>query len=234
MAAHNGRITGLITGRAETASIVGSLPQDTGDDALRWRSWERYLRTDTLIGILGNLGTTMMTCLLAYALLFPEGLLPKDYELAVVQSEFFAASLGEAGRVLFLVVAAAFLADTWLATADAVARTQADIVHVLFPASRRHSQRRWYFFFICILTAVTGLTMLVDQPGTLILLSAVIGFIGTVTFPVALYLLNYRLLPAYLPAWARPRRRRGWLLGVSLLAYVVLAVMYVRAVLGAP
>jgi len=232
MAAHNGRITGLITGRAETASVSGSLPQDTGEDATRWRAWERYLRTDTLIGILGNLATTMMTCLLAYALLFPQGLLPKDYELAVVQSEFFAASLGETGRVLFLVVAAAFLADTWLATADAVARTQADIVQALFPAARRYSQRRWYFLFICVLTAVTGLTMLADQPGTLILLSAVIGFIGTVTFPVALYLLNYRLLPAHLPPWARPRRRRAWLLGVSFLAYAALAVMYLLAVLG--
>jgi len=35
-----------------------------------------------------------MTCLLAYALLFPKGLLPEHYELAVVQSRFFEVSWG--------------------------------------------------------------------------------------------------------------------------------------------
>ena len=57
-------------------------------------------------------------------------------------------------------MAAAFLADTWLATADAVARIQADIVQVLFPPSRRVSQRRLYYVFLAVLTVVTCLTML--------------------------------------------------------------------------
>jgi hypothetical protein len=184
-----------------------------------------------LVGIVGNLLTTLLACLLAYALLFPRGLLPQDYQLAVVQSEFFAVAWGDVGRMLFLIVAAAFLADTWLVTADAVARTQADIVQILFPSSRRYSQRRWYFLFVCLLTAVTGLTMLFEQPGELILLSAVIGFIGTVTFPVALYVLNYRLLSRHLPTWARPAPGRAWLLALSFLAYVILAVLYLREVL---
>ncbi|MGQ0657734.1 MAG: Nramp family divalent metal transporter, partial [Chromatiales bacterium] len=231
MAVHNGRITGLISSRSETATVDGQLPEDTGANALRWHAWERYLRTDTLIGILGNLFTTLLTCLLAYALLFPKGLLPQGYELAVVQSEFFAVSWGEVGRVLFLIVAAAFLADTWLVTVDAVARIQADIVQVLFPAARGWSQRRWYFLFICLLTAVTCLTMLAEQPGELILVSAVIGFGGTVIFPAALYFLNYRLLPRHVPAWARPAPTTGWLLGASFAAYLALAVLYVRTLL---
>jgi len=151
----------------------------------------------------------------------------------VVQSEFFAVGWGEIGRLLFLVVAAAFLADTWLVTADAVARIHADIVQTLFPASRRYSQRRWYYLFIVVLTAVTCLTMLAQQPGQLILLSAVIGFAGTVLFPIALYLLNYRLLPRHLPTWAQPRPIKGLLLGVSFVAYATLAVLYVRALLSA-
>jgi hypothetical protein len=226
MAAHNGRITGVTASRAETTAITGNLPVDSTEDAHRWASWERYLRVDVLIGILGNLATTLMTCLLAFALLFPKGLVPKDYELAVVQSEFFAASLGEIGRLAFLIIAAAFLADTWLATVDAVARTQADIVHVLFVRARRYSQRQWYFLFLVLLTVVTCITMAFDQPGELILLSAVIGFVGTVTFPVALFLLNHRLLPRHFPPWARPGPRDGWPLGVSFVAYLLLAGLY--------
>ena len=70
------------------------------------RRWRHYLFWDISIGIGGNLLTTLMTCLLAYALLFPKGLLPQGYELAVVQSRFFEVSWGVLGRFLFLIVAA--------------------------------------------------------------------------------------------------------------------------------
>lgn len=184
-----------------------------------------------MVGIIGNLLTTLMTCLLAYALLFPKGLLPQEYELAVVQSQFFAVSWGEVGRLLFLVVAAAFLTDTWLATADAVSRIQADIVMTLFPKSRRLSARHWYYIFLGLLTVITSFTMQLDAPGPLILTSALIGFIGTIIFPVALYLLNHKLLPPHLPEWARPKRQ-PWLLGVSFAVYLLLAALYLKSSLG--
>ena len=117
----------------------------------------------------------------------------------MVQSRFFEVSWGPIGRIIFLVVAAAFLTDSWLATADGVSRMQADIVQTLYPASRRLELRQWYFIFLGLLTVVTCFTMLLDAPGPLILISAVIGFIGTVIFPAALYQLNYRHLAAVLP-----------------------------------
>lgn len=231
MAAHVGRITGPIAGKPEAIPAEGNLPVDSPEGATRWAIWRRYLAADALIGIGGNLFTTLMTCLLAYALLFPKGLLPQDYELAVVQSRFFEVSWGPAGRILFLIVAAAFLTDTWLATADAVSRIQADIVYTLFPTSRRLEMRHWYYIFLGVLTVVTSLTMLVSAPGPLILTSAVIGFVGTVIFPVALFLLNRRLAPQ-LPPWARPERRSAWLLGLSFVAYLGLAIAYLWALLA--
>jgi hypothetical protein len=232
MAAHMGRITGVIADKPEVATSEGCLPEDQADNAGRWQLWRRYLGVDVLVGIGGNLFTTLMTCLLAYALLYPKGLLPQEYELAVVQARFFEASLGEVGRVLFLVVAAAFLADTWLATVDAVSRMQADIVHVLFPKSHRWSMRAWYYLFLGLMTVVTCFTMLLDTPGALILTSAVIGFVGTVIFPVALYWLNYRVLAPALPVWARPGGLGPWLLGGSFVAYLGLALAYGWAMLG--
>lgn len=226
MAAHMGRITGVIAAKPEVVTADGHLPDEHPDNPRHWRRWQRYLRADVLVGIGGNLGTTLMTCLLAYALLHPKGLLPQEYELAVVQARFFEATWGELGRVLFLIVAAAFLADTWLATADAVSRMQADIVHVLFPKSRRLSLRAWYYGFLALMTVITCLTMLLDTPGTLILTSAVIGFAGTVIFPAALYCLNYRRLAPRLPVWARPGGTGAWLLGVSFVVYLGLAIAY--------
>jgi hypothetical protein len=226
MAAHVGRITGPLSDRPEPVPTDGWLPADDPETRARWPQWRRYLSTDALVGIGGNLVTTLMTCLLAWALLFPQGLLPQDYDIAVVQSRFFEVSWGPIGRVVFLVVAAAFLTDTWLATADGVSRMQADIVQTLFPASRRLELRQWYFIFLGLLTVVTCFTMLLDAPGPLILLSAVIGFAGTVIFPVALYRLNYGLLAGLLPEWARPRPIERWLLGLSFAAYLCLAAAY--------
>lgn len=231
MAAHIGRITGPLAGQPETIPTEGSLPADSPAAAARWIAWRRYLSTDALVGIGGNLATTLMTCLLAYALLFPHGLLPQDYELAVVQARFFEVSWGAVGRVIFLLVAAAFLTDTWLVTADAVSRIQADILYTLFPRARRLEVRQWYYIWMGTLTVITSLTMLVAAPGPLILTSAVIGFVGTVIFPVALLVLNRRL-GAQLPAWAGVGRGSQWLLGVSAAAYLLLALGYVGALLG--
>ena len=58
-----------------------------------------------------------------------------------------------------------------------------------------------------------------------------IGFAGTVIFPPALYVLNYRVLAPALPAWARPRPVEAALLGVSFLAYLGLAIAYLRQVI---
>lgn len=224
-----GRITGF-GGTEEAVLSEGFLPQNDQQSARHWRTWRRFLTADIMVGILGNLVTTLMMCLLAFALLLPKGLLPQEYEIAVVQSQFFAVSWGEIGRLLFLVIAAAFLTDTWLATADAVSRIQTDIVLTLFPRCRQLPARKWYYIFLGLLTIVTSLTMQLDAPGPLILTSALIGFIGTLIFPVALYVLNHCLLPPHLPEWARPQGR-PWFLGVSFIVYLTLAALYLKATL---
>lgn len=226
MATYMGRITGPRAGHPEVVSSYGFLPQNDDLNHSRWQIWKRFLKVDVSVGIMGNLLTTLLMCLLAWALLFPNGLIPQEYEIAVVQSRFFEVSWGTFGRVLFLIIAAAFLADTWLVTADAVSRTQTDIVQTLFPKASRFNVRQWYFGFFTVLTMITGFTMMMDAPGALILISAVIGFAGTVIFPAALYLLNYRLLGPHLPAWGRPSKFSALLLGVSFVAYFCLAAAY--------
>jgi hypothetical protein len=229
MAHYVGRITGPITGKPEIIPTSGSTPGD--DEGLAHvPRWRRFLFWDVSIGIGGNILTTLMTCLLAYALLHPKGLLPDHYELAVVQSRFFEVSWGWVGRVLFLVVAAAFLSDTWLATVDAVSRIHTDCIYGFFPRARSIPVRTWYLFFLLILTAITSITVLLDEPGPLILLSAVIGFIGTVLFSVALIFLNHVYLPRHLPPPARPGGLSLFFLSLSCVAYALLAAVYLLTI----
>jgi Mn2+/Fe2+ NRAMP family transporter len=226
MARHGGHITG-VTRRDEGEAVeAGFRPSDEPEAAGRLRRWKAFLIADSGVGIFGNIATTLMTCLLAYAVLLPQGLLPQGWDLAVVQSEFFALRWGAVGRALFLVVAAAFLADTWVTTADAVSRVNTDIVHSFFPSARKKSPRWWYFFFLGAGTVVTGVTMPLAQPGPLILISAVTGFMGTVAFCIALVALNHFHLPPRLPAFARPGRASLVLISASCLAYLALAAAY--------
>jgi hypothetical protein len=227
MARYMGRITGPVSGKPEVIPEGGFAPDGNLE---RLGAWRRFLAWDIGIGIGGNILTTLMTCLLAYALLHPHGLLPQHYELAVVQSRFFEISWGPPGRILFLIVAAAFLSDTWLATVDAVSRIHTDCLYGFLPRARAVPVRKWYFLFLFLLTAVTSITILLDEPGALILLSAVIGFVGTVVYSVALLVLNHRYLPRLLPEAARPGRPTFLLLCLACLAYAALAVAYVLTI----
>jgi hypothetical protein len=230
MAFYMGRMTGPITGKPESMPDAGALPGD--DEGLAHvPSWRRFMSWDIGIGVGGNILTTLLTCLLAYALLYPKGLLPQHYEIAVVQSRFFEVSWGWWGKALFLIVAAAFLADTWLATVDAVSRIHTDCVYGFFPRARRFAYRQWYLFFLLMLSAVTSITVLLNEPGTLILISAVIGFVGTVIYSAALIFLNHVYLPPRLPAGARPGKRGLLCLIVACLAYFALAATYLAIVL---
>ena len=231
MAHYMGKLTGPITGKPEAIPTSGFTPGNDEGLAHVGR-WRRFLFWDISIGVGGNLLTTLMTCLLAYALLFPKGLLPQGYEIAVVQSRFFEVSWGWLGRILFLIVAAAFLSDTWLATVDAVARIHTDCLYAFSPRSQNISVRSWYLIFLFLLTAITAATMGAAEPGPLILLSAVIGFLGTVIFSVALIFLNHVYLPRHLPAAARPGRVNLVFLCISCAAYALLAIAYLLTVTG--
>ena len=130
------------------------------------------------------------------------------------------------------IVAAAFLSDTWLATVDAVSRIHTDCLYGFFPQTQAVSVRAWYLIFLSLLTAITAATMGFAEPGPLILLSAVIGFLGTVLFSTALIFLNHVYLPQHLPSAARPGRVNLIFLCVSCLAYLLLAIAYILTVTG--
>jgi hypothetical protein len=90
--------------------------------------------------------------------------------------------------------------------------------------------RRWYLLFLVLVTLVTSVTMWLAEPGRLIVLSALIGFLGTVSFALLLYLLNHRYLPTVLPHTLCPRRAAAMGLGIAGVAYggLALAYMWVR------
>jgi Mn2+/Fe2+ NRAMP family transporter len=229
MAGHIGQITSPITGRKQFIPRAGFLPTETEQDVSRWRQWKRFLHADIAVGIMGNLFTTLMCCLLAYALLFPEGLVPTDDHPVKAQAAFFRSAWGPIGAVLFLVLATAFLSDTWMTTIDAVSRVHTDVAVAYVPRLRRSHVNTLYWAFVILAGGISAVTVRFAQPGQLILFSAVVGFAGTVTFTICLLVWNHIVLPKHLPPSFRPGRW-SWI-GIALAAavYLALAVAYLYA-----
>lgn len=82
---------------------------------------------------------------------------------------------------------------------------------------------------VLLLTVVCSVTMYVAQPGTLILITAVIGFAGTVIYSIALLILNHFVLPKQLPRFARPGKVSLAGISISCTAYLVLMAWYLWA-----
>lgn len=226
MASYAERITGFRSAVQPIRITQPALPAADPDAPRQLRRWYRYLSLETLVGIVGNLITTLMMCLLAFALLYPQGLVPKDFDIAVVQARFFENAWGDFGRVLFLFIAAAFLADTWLATADCVSRIHLDALTAIFPRIARHDQRRWYYGLVLAIAVVTSITMYLDQPMGLLVTSAIIGFAGTVIYSTALIFVNHFTLGRRLAPELRPSRVSLAAIAFTTLCYFALAAAY--------
>lgn len=77
----------------------------------------------------------------------------------MVQSAFFGETMGGIGRAIFLIVAAAFLSDSWLTITDAVSRMHSDFFFSNFSWARRFTFRTWYYIFVAILTVISAITI---------------------------------------------------------------------------
>ncbi len=101
-----------------------------------------------------------------------------------------------------------------------------DFIQSFFPAAKKLDFQKCYYFFVALFTLITATTMIFTEPGPLILLGGVIGFIGTVSFSFGILLVNYRVLPALIPPKFIPRSSAFWLLFLTGLVYLILALLY--------
>jgi hypothetical protein len=223
-----GRITSPVTGEPETIPAAGYKFDDSEDNKKNYKGWTRWLHLDQMFGTGANTVTLVLTTLLAYALLFPKGAVPTSDNLVGEQAEFFRNSWGAIGATIFFLVAAAFLADTWLALVDAVSRMHSDFFVANFRAARNWGFRNVYYLWFAILTIVSVVTIPFATPGTLLITVAILQFFAMMLYIPALIWLNYYKIPKTYPQWTRPSNVALAAISVSGLVYIVLGLYYLN------
>ena len=107
-----------------------------------------------------------------------------------------------------------------------MSRVHLDAITTILLNLGKENLRPWYYGTVVLLVVLTRVTMYLERPGPLIVVSALIGFGGTVIYSTALIVLNYFRVPRQLGAKPRPGQVS---LGAMLLVtscYLVLAALY--------
>ncbi|RLC35619.1 hypothetical protein DRH14_00395 [Candidatus Shapirobacteria bacterium] len=211
---------------------TGLMIKDNEVNKSRWLFWNRYLRIDSGLAVLINAVTIILTSFLSFVLLWPKGEYPVGWSITVAQSAFFETSFGWWGRVIFLIVAAAFLVDTWLALADGVANQMADFFYGWLDKWKIFKTRKaWYYGWLSFLIIESMLTMPMVGPGILIQLVGVISMFAFVAYIPLLWYLNYVQLPKKYPIFIKSSKLSEVCLWVVWGIYTLLAGWYVYSLL---
>jgi hypothetical protein len=163
MGAYVGRITSLITGKAEETPEIGYQFPDTPENRRRWKIWWRNAGIEHFL----NFFATCVICLVLLTLISYSVFYDADTGRRVADAEQygrdmnfiwgeaneidlrFGASLGSAAKVLFLLMGVAILLTTEFGVLDVTARISADIVKVNWLREKAaFGESRLYYLFL--------------------------------------------------------------------------------------
>jgi hypothetical protein len=190
-----GRITSPITGRQEVTSDVGYVFDGEATNLERWRVWWRRSNTEHGISfLLLCLVSISLLTLIAYALLEPGAEVGEDFGFIRDQGTALNERFGARAMHVFFGAGVAVLFSTELALLDGVSRVLTDLVHGLFCRAGSWGLSRLYFTILWTLIGFGVLVLLlgVDQPLTLLVLSASLNAIVMFLYSGLLLWLNLR------------------------------------------
>jgi hypothetical protein len=197
MGGRMGRIINPLRGQPEAIPSTGFIFLPTEENLRRWRDWFTAFRLEQAITFWFTTSLSLMLFFVAAAAtLYPAGLVPRGFEIAVTQAHILGGVLGSPGRYLFLLVAFATLFSTQLAIVDGMARTISDLIYVNFESARKRPLSLWYILLVGVWILVGALLALFPVPPLWLFISnACFGGLAMAVYcPLTLFI-NHRFLP---------------------------------------
>ncbi len=218
MGARMGRIINPLRGEPETIPSTGYIFLPTGDNPRRWRAWFTAFRVEQAVTFWFTTSFSIMLFFVAAAAtLYPAGLVPKGFEIAVTQAHIVEGVLGGPGRYLFLFVAFATLFSTQLAIVDGMARTISDLIYVNFKFARKRPLALWYILLASLWILVGSILALFPiAPLWLFISNACFGGLAMAVYCPLTLIINHR----FLPDGAKPGYFSSFFLSLASFVYI--------------
>ena len=204
MAKYVGRIKNPITGEYEAVEPTGYKFEINESNLKKWKDWMKYVRIDQgIIFCLLGFITLFLLSVNAFAVLVPLGIVPEGLQVAVAQANIFGEKWGTFGFKLFLVMAFLMLFSVMWTVIDALTRIISDILHTNSRTGPFKKYLSWlkdfslshfYYFIITVIILIGAVLIPLEQPLTLLVISAVFGGLTMAIYtPFLIYLNNFRL-----------------------------------------
>ncbi|USN53282.1 MAG: Nramp family divalent metal transporter [Candidatus Nomurabacteria bacterium] len=212
MAKYGGRIENPVTGKTEAVAAAGHTFAMNKTNLKRWEDWMRFVRVDqgVIFWLLGLI-TLFLLSLNAYVVLKPQGIIPEGLDVAIAQANIFGEKWGAFGYNLFLVMATLMLFSVMWTVIDALTRMVSTILYENAHIGPYQQKLQWlkkvslskFYYTTIVLVVISGAALLpLEQPLTLLVISAVLGGLTMAVYtPLLIYLNNARLPKALRPSW---------------------------------
>ncbi len=227
MSALIGRVTSPLTGEPEAIPAIGYGFSEK--DLTEWDMWIKWLWVDNAFGVIFNLITIILTTILTYAVLFPQGLVPgTGFKLLKWQAEWFGTIWGGVGRIALWILAFFFLTDTYITGLDGIARTTASNLFVNIPeVKERIDYSKLYYIIVGLFTIIATIEVWIQKPGALLILTGVGNLLIMCIYATVFLYSHWFWLPKVHPAGKAIRP--SW---ISFIFLLIAAVFFWYAFLG--
>lgn len=221
-----GRITSVITGKAEQWRLTGMAFAVNEANLSRFRRWWRIMNLEHGLIFWGaGLVTILLIALLAYSTTSGLGNKYQGVNFVIAEADIIGQRLAPVMGTVFLVIVGLFLFGTQLSVMDASARILAENWLLLFPTLGEKRLRSLFYIFLWLQigAGVAILSLGLREPLLLLTIGAVLNAVAMLVHSGLTLWLNTTSLPESLqPNW--------WRRGALSLAVIVFAVLSVLSV----
>lgn len=195
------RLVSPVTGavEAKSTSVTSYIFEPTERNMAHWRSWWRFANIEQVFSfVVVTIITIGFTSMLAHSTLFGEPNLPNNASFLRIEAQRLDAMVGRWFGVLFLATGAFSLFGSAMGIIDYTSRLAADILKTTYLPHSRMSESRMYFWLVWGMVGLGCAILLVrvQQPITLLVISASTGGVIMFLYSMLLIALNRKMLPA--------------------------------------
>lgn len=182
MGKYGGRITSLLTGKAESISLTGTRFETTEDNLERFRVWWRNINIEHFVvfWLTGSV-TILLLALLSYSSVFGQSGTEQGVNFVIKEAMFIGEKILPVVGTFFLLVVSLTLFGTQLGVFDATSRILSENVILSSLGKFKEQNIRFFYYLVLWLQVLAGVGIMLfgfTEPLQLVITAAVLNAVA--------------------------------------------------------